>query len=189
MSGGAKYEVGQVIYLLSSKHKAVIPLQIAEIASIERLNNKQEICYKVYAGHKKDSLVELSTLEGEFFTSIKDVHKSLLDRTKLQLEKIVGNAYEKAKMWYGVTGSASLSPSKQTQVIDPVVALQKETGMSMDQDIVEDAPENPYEPTESSSPSVSPADQQKAAEEGFEYVMVDIGNGKMARAKVPLNSM
>ena len=85
------YDVGQIIYVVSSKKMQVIPFVIAE----EVVRKGKEVTYLV----KRDSTnktYNLNDLQGEVFEDIEDVRRSLVDNATAAIDKICTSAKKRS---------------------------------------------------------------------------------------------
>tara|TARA_R100000152_G_C6617235_1_gene69138 strand:- start:125 stop:523 length:399 start_codon:yes stop_codon:yes gene_type:complete len=88
------YDVGQIIYVVSSKKMQVIPFVIAEEVVRKTLAGK-EVTYLV----KRDSTnktYNLNDLQGEVFEDIEDVRRSLVDNATAAIDKICTSAKKRS---------------------------------------------------------------------------------------------
>ena len=88
------YDVGQIIYVVSSKKMQVIPFVIAEEVVRKTLAGK-EVTYLV----KRDSTnktYNLNDLQGEVFEDIEDVRRSLVNNATAAIDKICNSAKKRS---------------------------------------------------------------------------------------------
>jgi len=88
------YDVGQIIYIVSSKKMQVIPFVIAEEVIRKTLSGK-DVTYLV----KRDSTnktYNLSDLQGEIFDDIEDVRTSLVSNATAAINKICTSAKKRS---------------------------------------------------------------------------------------------
>ena len=88
------YDVGQIVYIVSSKKMQVIPFVIAEEVVRKTLEGK-EVTYLV----KRDSTnktYNLNDLQGEVFEDIEDVRRSLVNNATAAIDKICNSAKKRS---------------------------------------------------------------------------------------------
>lgn len=97
-----KYSVGQVLYAVFKKDNKVIPVLVVEEIT-KRTKDGVRIDYTVQVGpnsSSKDSTINLSSIEGEIFSSTAEAVDTLTSRAKTAIAKLVENARQKASVWY-----------------------------------------------------------------------------------------
>ena len=95
-----QYRVGQVIYVILAKKGQVYPMRIIEEITKKTLRG-EEVNYVVQAGASQESNILLNQIEGEIFDTPEEARSILVARATKQIEKLVENAVEKSKEWYG----------------------------------------------------------------------------------------
>lgn len=107
------YKVGQILFVISSKTPAVIPVRVIEEVVVNSLDGKK-INYVVSVGENPTEKMDLEKIQGEVYTSADEVYEILKERSRLSLEQLVNKAIDSANTWYGSTLSA-VSDSKLTK--------------------------------------------------------------------------
>ncbi len=88
------YDVGQVVFVVSSAKMAVYPLVIAEEVTRKTLAG-EETTYLVKKNQRGDSF-DLSQIAGEIYTDINDVKSALIDNVTHAISKICDNAKKRS---------------------------------------------------------------------------------------------
>jgi hypothetical protein len=96
---GKQYQVGQILYVVSSKAQKVLPCQVSEEVERKTLQGST-ISYKVIFGSKEPQVLELEKIDGEIFTSPEEVRRVLIERASKVISKMVETATTRAKEWY-----------------------------------------------------------------------------------------
>ena len=95
----SSYDVGQVIYVVSSQKMQVLPLVIAEEVVRKTLSGR-EVTYLV----KRDqtsNVYNLAEIKGQVFSDLEDVKELLLKNTQEAVSKICQSAQDKAASLQG----------------------------------------------------------------------------------------
>lgn len=90
-----QYEVGQVLYVLTSDN--VVPCQVFEEIVRSTLSGKQ-ITYKLKF---EDALYDLDKVNGKIFTSLDEVKAVMMERVVVFVNKHINQAAEKASVLFG----------------------------------------------------------------------------------------
>jgi hypothetical protein len=91
--------VGQVLYALSNKEMAVIPLRVTERILRETLDGEVVSYVAKTAGGKQ--VEDLSKLSATFFTTADDVKVALVENVTRVVQQIVDNASQTADQAFG----------------------------------------------------------------------------------------
>jgi hypothetical protein len=95
------YELGQIIYVLSSKTQTVVPAVIEEEFLHKKLNGNV-VTYKVSIGPPgKRKIVDLDRVDGEVFTSLEEIRNTLVERLTGFVNDLINTTEERTKNWYG----------------------------------------------------------------------------------------
>ena len=116
--------IGQIVFVILAKKNQLIPLQVFEIVSKKTLNG-EEVNYMLKAGDSEE-LVNLNSIDGEIFDSLDDARVALTERASKAISRLVENASEKAKLWYGQPHAES--PSVMSGLQKQPVAQQNQQG-------------------------------------------------------------
>jgi hypothetical protein len=119
------YSVGQVLYALSNKEMAVIPLRVTERILRETLDGEVVSYVAKTAGGKQ--VEDLSKLSATFFTTADDVKVALVENVTRVVQQIVDNASQTASQAFGESESSRL----KTNIDKPVQETLKEDEKSI----------------------------------------------------------
>ena len=108
-----EYSVGQVLYALSNKEMAVIPLRIAE--KILRQTLEGEVISYVAETASGKKVEDMSRLSATFYTSPDDVREALIENVTKVVQKIVDSASISASQTFG---KDVLQPGKEIKLTD-----------------------------------------------------------------------
>jgi len=94
-------QIGQVVYVLSNKTQAIVPALVVEETTVNTLEGKR-ITWKVAVGPEgpKRKVVDSTNLNGEIFSSLKDVEEYLKTRLTKIIDKAVSDAHKNESVWY-----------------------------------------------------------------------------------------
>lgn len=98
------YNIGQVIYILSTKTQSVIPAIVTEedIRKIRKSDGIQElVTYKLCVGPSK-STIDLSRINGDTYSSLEEIRKILTEKMTSYIDDLIGKAQKDVKEWYGI---------------------------------------------------------------------------------------
>lgn len=115
------YEIGQVIFVVSSKTQTVWPVVIQEEITSKRLNG-QEVSYKVLFGPanvKDPKIKDLSRVDGEIFGSIEEVREYFLKGFAMLVDNLCDKAQQNAVEWYGIVDKNGQNIVDNGGKIDP----------------------------------------------------------------------
>lgn len=119
MGATVDYSVGQVLYALSNKEMAVIPLRVTERILRQTLDG-ETIAYVAKTANGKQ-VEDLSKLSATFYTTAADVKVALIDNVTRVVQQIVDNASQTADKSFGIVESGpdkvKTSPAKAKQVL------------------------------------------------------------------------
>jgi hypothetical protein len=113
------YDVGQVVFVVSSAKMAVYPLVIAEEVTRKTLAGEEKT-YLVKKNQRDDSF-DLSRVAGEIYTDINDVKSALIDNVTRAISKICDNAKKRSSDLAPPRSSTKEKPGprKKSQVEQP----------------------------------------------------------------------
>jgi len=86
-----KYQVGQIVYLLSNKEMKIFPVQISE-ETIRRRLDGEATTYKVLLPTKTRDIVDLSELDAQVFIKPADVRGHMIENTVKMIDGILERA-------------------------------------------------------------------------------------------------
>jgi len=84
------YDVGQVLYIISSSTKRVIPVQVSERIVKQTLNGDTTSYIVVVPG--KSQGIDLSKIKGNIFTDLSIVRQTMITNATGVIDKMVGEA-------------------------------------------------------------------------------------------------
>ena len=126
------YDVGQIVYIVSSKKMQVIPFVIAEEVVRKTLSGK-DVTYLV----KRDGTSKtynLRELQGEIFDDIEDVRTSLVNNATGAINKICESA-KKRSISLQVTKPSVESPGVKIPTEDDIKSFVLENGTKVNVNI------------------------------------------------------
>lgn len=94
------YDVGQVVFVISDKHKKVLPVRVVEQV-VRRTLDGETVEYKVRGGNDKSQTYTLSSIGSQHFSSAEDVKNYMYENATTTINEIVGAALEVAQSKYG----------------------------------------------------------------------------------------
>lgn len=83
--------VGQIIYLLSSREIRVYPAQVIEEIKRKTLSGS-ETSYVIKLPDKNMSEVHISKIDAEIFTSAEDLEENMIENAKSKIRSLIKNA-------------------------------------------------------------------------------------------------
>lgn len=128
------YEVGQVLYCVLNTKLCVVPLQVVEVINKKTLSGVK-VSYVVRHNGKADSTVGLSAVNGDIYTSVDEIKKSLIEKASKQINTIVNNAVNKASEWYGKTAQVAAEVVTEPN-FDPNLETQVNESLNKNQEII-----------------------------------------------------
>jgi len=112
------YDVGQVVYVVSSKKMQVLPFVIAEEVVRKTLAG-QEVTYLVKRD-KTNKTYNLAEIDGDVYEDIEDVRNKLIVNATSAIEKICNQAQQKGSSLSSAPRPVTTqSPAKQAVVNVP----------------------------------------------------------------------
>lgn len=117
-----KYDIEQVVYVVSNKKQQVFPVQIAEKIHKSTIDG-DETSYKVKIPIEKytDQLFELDEIDGEIYTSLDGIRVVLKERVNNQIDLLIDGAGKVAEDAFGVTNT----PQDTSQNVSDDLAILK----------------------------------------------------------------
>ncbi len=112
------YDVGQIIYIVSSKNMQVLPFIVAEEVVRKTLQG-QEVTYLVKRD-KTNKTYRLSELSGEIYEDLESVREALLENTRRAVNKICDATRQKVALLENSAtfeNQASQAPEKHSSKI------------------------------------------------------------------------
>lgn len=98
-----QHAVGQVLYLVFKKDNKVIPALIVEEIT-RRTKEGVTTDHVIQIGSSdQPTMMNLSSLDGDVFSSADEAIETLTSRAHQTICKLVKNAVDKAKIWYGLS--------------------------------------------------------------------------------------
>jgi hypothetical protein len=86
-----KYEVGQIVYLLSNKELKIFPVQITE-ETIRRRIDGEAVTYKVALPTKSKNIVDLAELDARAFINPGDIRSHMIENTIKMIDGLLERA-------------------------------------------------------------------------------------------------
>jgi len=94
------YEVGQVVFVISDKHKKVLPVRVVEQV-VRRTLNGETVEYQVKGDNEKSQTYTLSSIGSQHFNSAEGVKRYMYENATTQIDQIVDAALQAAITKYG----------------------------------------------------------------------------------------
>jgi hypothetical protein len=113
-----RYNVGQVLYVISTEHNKVLPFQVIEEITKKTLRG-DEIFYKVVYGTDQTKTKLLSEIKDEIFTSLEDVRNHLMQNVTTWVNTQVEAARKAANTWYKTPDPTGLPDDMPSQGMQP----------------------------------------------------------------------
>lgn len=114
------YSIGQIIYVLLSREKSVVPMQIVEEISRKTKDGLQVSYVATFgSGENKESII-ISDIKGELFSSLDEIRQNLLQKATSSIDALLVSAKKKADLWYPhleVQQQASVQQEPEVQMI------------------------------------------------------------------------
>lgn len=107
-----KYSIGQVLFLVSAKKQAIIPVQIVEINQKTTIDGN--ITSFMVVSDKSEERHELDSIEAEVFTKLIDVKKFLEAQTAKAIRLMVESAQKRAEESFAIGQAKKTTKSKKT---------------------------------------------------------------------------
>ena len=86
-----KYQVGQIVYLLSNKEMKIFPVQVAEEIIRRRLDGEVTM-YKVLLPTKTRDIVDLAELDAQVFVNPGDIRGHMIENTVKMIDGMLERA-------------------------------------------------------------------------------------------------
>lgn len=106
-----KYNIGQVLYIISPKTQAVIPVQVQEINQRTTIEGEQTL-YMIMDPNDKGPF-DLNNVGGDIYTNTFEVSEFLKSSASKAIDSMVADAEETAKLKFGIESTSDdVFPSK-----------------------------------------------------------------------------
>ena len=112
------YDVGQVVFVISDKHKKVLPVRVVEQV-VRRTLDGETVEYKVRGGSDKSQTYTLSSIGSQHFSSAEDVKNYMFQNATTTINEIVGAALKSAETKYGYQESIDGFTIKEPVATEP----------------------------------------------------------------------
>ncbi len=113
------YDVGQVVFVISDKHKRVLPVRVVEQV-VRRTLDGETVEYKVQGDNRKQTYT-LSQIGSNHFSSAEDVRKYMYENATTTIDEIVNEALTVAQSKYAYQETiAGLPLNPQPQEVPEV---------------------------------------------------------------------
>jgi hypothetical protein len=86
-----KYEVGQIIYLLSNNEMKIFPARVEEEIVRKRVGS-EEVSYKVALPTKDRNTVSLSDIDASVFTTVQDIRTHMIENAIKTIDTMIEKA-------------------------------------------------------------------------------------------------
>lgn len=132
-----KFEIGEVIYLVSTKPIAkkgssfanfVVFPGIVNEEMVHRTREGDSISYKIMVGDaSKNKIIDMAKVAGEIFGSLEEIKKVMQERANEQINHTLSNAALLAKRWYNAETDTFINEGTdglmEDEKIDPAAIL------------------------------------------------------------------
>jgi len=85
------YSVGQILFVLLKKERAVLPIRVVEQVIRQTIDEKI-VSYMIMLPNAEETVMKLDKLDADVFLSIDDVRKQMIENATTMIEKIIENA-------------------------------------------------------------------------------------------------
>mgnify|MGYP003660088311 CR=1 FL=1 len=109
-----QYEVGQILYMTSSKSFKIIPIQVVEEVVRTTISGKEKT-YMICFPDNEKTVTDINKLKGKIFKTINAIEAHLIDNTKTAIKQLI----KEAEL---IKNDAFGSIKKIDEVIDEVIA-------------------------------------------------------------------
>lgn len=117
------FNIGQVIYVLSSKTQTVLPGIVREEIHHRSLDG-ENVSYKIAIGPpNKQRIVDLSSVDGEVYGNIDDIRNILISRLTSFVDELCETTTERVNAWYGQSNKPQSTTNNLNERLDPSVLL------------------------------------------------------------------
>lgn len=86
-----KYEVGQIVYLLSNNEMKIFPARIEEEIVRKRVGS-EDVSYKVTLPTRDRNTVSLSDVDATVFTSVQDIRTHMIENAVKTIDVMIEKA-------------------------------------------------------------------------------------------------
>jgi hypothetical protein len=111
------FKVGQIVYLIPSGERRVIPAQITEEILRRTISGQETVWMIQLAGSQKS--VPLDPAAAEYFTNVDDLRDLLVERTKRQVVAMLEKAEALANEAFGQPVDEPMFEQEATTVLMP----------------------------------------------------------------------
>lgn len=112
-----KFEVGQVLFVVSTDKNKVLPCQVIEETTKRTLQGDQ-VTYKVIFGLDEKNITDLDRVKGEVHESLASVKRQLLDNITKWVNSHIDSAQRAAATWYKYEES-TVTSSVTPDIMEP----------------------------------------------------------------------
>jgi len=110
-----RYNVGQILYVISTEHNKVLPFQVVEEITKKTLRG-DEVFYKVVYGTDQSKTKLLSEIKDEAFTSLEEVRSHLMQNVTSWVNNQVETARKASGVWYKTPDPTGLPDDMPNEV-------------------------------------------------------------------------
>jgi len=108
-----KFKIGQVVYILSTEGKNIIPGLVIEEQTIQTLEGTT-VSWKLAVGpSEKQKIVESSKMNGEIYTDLEEIRNHLRQNFNQYVTNVIDLAKKRESSWYAKYKVAT-TPQKQS---------------------------------------------------------------------------
>ena len=86
-----QYEVGQILYMTSSKSFKIIPIQVVEEVVRTTINGKEKT-YMICFPDKEKTVTDIKKIKTEIFKTVDEVENHLINNTKKAIKQLIQEA-------------------------------------------------------------------------------------------------
>ena len=116
-----EYKVGQILYMTNTKNLKIIPVQVVEEVTRTTLKGIEKT-YMVQFPDNKKTVVDMSTLKGEFFDDTEVLRNTMIQNATNSINKMITIAVTLAKEEYNIKEEVT-----QEEIVQSENSVQVET--------------------------------------------------------------
>ena len=111
------YSVGQILFVLLKKERAVLPIRVVEQV-IRQTIDKKIVSYMIMLPNAEETVMKLDKLNADVFLSIDDVRKQMIENATAMIEKIIENAENVKSTKFSVLETGAGTEQNQSTLAD-----------------------------------------------------------------------
>lgn len=125
-----KYNVGDIVYVVSREDNRVIPVRVVEEVNLRTLQGEKQTYHVQIGPTGAKPLADIEKLPGTVFRTASDVKKFMLDNAARAVDALIRKAAASASKWYGQGDLPETAPEGADLLSiaaddDPVVTVEQ----------------------------------------------------------------